>query len=39
MWPWAHRNVDILRTVSLGDAEWRGARIHGHVVVIRVSAV
>lgn len=39
MGPWAHWDVDILRTVSLGNAEWRRARIHGHVVVIRVSAV
>lgn len=39
MGPRAHRDVDILRTVSLGGAEWRRARIHGHIVVIRVSAV
>lgn len=39
MWPGAHRNVDILRTVSLGSAERRGARIHGHVVVIGVATI
>lgn len=39
MWPRAHRNVDILRTVSLASAEWRGAGIHGHVVVIWIAAV
>lgn len=39
MWPRAHRDVDILRTVSLGSAEWRGARIHGHIVVIWVATV
>lgn len=39
MGPRAHRDVDILRTVSLGSTEWRRARIHGHIVVIRVSAV
>lgn len=41
MWPRAHRDVDILRTVSLGSNEWRwrGPRIHGHIVVIRVAAV
>lgn len=39
MGPGAHRDVDILRTVSLGSTEWWGTRIHGHIVIVWVSTV